>query len=53
MEKWKMAEILVFPHVCLVGRIEKSMNGKVIYFVEKSENEKCSLHKFNIMPLII
>ena len=54
MEKWEMAEILVFPRVYLVGRIEKQMDGKVIYLVEeKSENEKCSLYKFTIMSLII
>ena len=54
MEKWEMTEILVFPRACLVGSIEKQMDGKIIYLVEeKSENEKCSLHKFTIMPLII
>jgi len=28
VEKWENRKYLIFPHVCLVGRMEKWRNGK-------------------------
>ena len=35
MEKWKDRKYLVFPHVCLVGEMEKWEGGKLFCLVEK------------------
>ena len=35
MEKWEDRKYLVFPHVCLVGRVEKCESGKLFCLVEK------------------
>ena len=35
MEKWEDRKDLVFPHVCLVGGVEKWEGGKLFYLVEK------------------
>ena len=38
MEKWEDRKDLVFPHVCLVGGVEKWAGGKLFYLVgEKKE----------------
>ena len=34
MEKWKDRKDLVFPHLCLVRRVEKWMDEIFIYLVE-------------------
>ena len=34
IEKWKNKRDLIFSHLCLVGRMEKSRNEKLIYLVE-------------------
>ena len=35
MEKWEDRKDLVFPHVCLVGEVEKWEGGKIFCLVEK------------------
>ena len=35
MEKWEDRKYLVFPRVCLVGRMEKWEGGKLFCLVEK------------------
>ena len=35
MEKCEDRKYLVFPHVCLVGGMEKWESGKLFYLVEK------------------
>ena len=44
----------VFPHVCLVGGVEKWEGGKLFFFGwrEKWEDGKCSLYKLTIMSLL-
>ena len=37
MEKWKDRKNLVFPHVCLVGGVEKWDGGKLFYLVEEKK----------------
>ena len=39
IEKWKSRRDLVFSHLCLVGRMEKWRDGKLIFLVKK-KNEK-------------
>ena len=39
VEKWEDIKNLVFPHVCLVGRMEKWEGGKLFYLVEE-KNER-------------
>ena len=34
-EKWEDRKDLVFPHVCLVGRVEKWEGGKLSYLVRE------------------
>ena len=36
MEKWKDRKYLVFPHVCLVGGMEKWESGKLFCLFEKN-----------------
>ena len=38
MEKWEDRKDLVFPHLCLVGRMEKQRDGKLFCLV-KIKNE--------------
>ena len=54
MEKWENRKDLVFPHVCLVGGVEKWEGGKTFLFGwrEKEEDGKCSLYKLTIIPLL-
>ena len=35
MKKWEDRKNLVFPHVCLVGGMEKCDSGKLFCLVEK------------------
>ena len=35
VEKWEDIKNLVFPHVCLVGRMEKWEGGKLFCLVEE------------------
>ena len=35
IEKWKDRKYLIFPHVCLVGEMEKWKDGKLFYLVER------------------
>ena len=35
MEKWEDRKDLVFPHVCLVGRVEKWEGGKLSCLVRE------------------
>ena len=35
VEKWEDIKNLVFPHVCLVGRMEKWEGGKLFYLVKE------------------
>ena len=39
MEKWDDRKYLVFPHLCLVGRVKKWRDGKLFYLV-KIKNER-------------
>ena len=34
IEKWENKRDLIFSHLCLVGKMEKSRNGKLICLVE-------------------
>ena len=34
MEKWENKKDCNFPHLCLIGKMEKWMNGKLFCFVE-------------------
>ena len=34
MEKWEDRKDLVFPHLCLVGKVEKQNDGKLFCLVE-------------------
>ena len=34
IEKWEDRKDFSFTHLCLVGRVEKWMNGKLFCFVE-------------------
>ena len=61
MEKWENRKYLVFPHVCLVGGMEKWESGKLFCLFEKNfclvekkkwKDRKCSLHKLTIIPLL-
>ena len=36
MEKWENRKYLVFPHVCLVGGMEKWESGKLFCLFEKN-----------------
>ena len=35
MENWEDRKVFVFPHVCLVGGVEKWKGGKLFYLVEE------------------
>ena len=35
MEKWEDRKYLVFPRVCLVGRMEKWEGGKLLCLIKK------------------
>ena len=37
MEKWEDRKNLVFPHVCLVGGVEKWDGGKLFCLVEEKK----------------
>ena len=39
MEKWNDRKDLVFPHVCLVGRVEK-WKGEKLFCLVREKNEK-------------
>ena len=34
MKKWDNKKDLVFPHLCLIGRMEKQRNGKFFCLIE-------------------
>ena len=53
IEKWEDRKNLVFPHVCLVGMVEK-WGWKTFLFGwrEKGEDRKCNLYKLTIMSLL-
>ena len=54
MEKWEDRKDFVFPHVCLVGEVEKWEGGKLFCLVgeKKGKNGKCNLYKLTIMSLL-
>ena len=37
MEKWEDRKNLVFPHVCLVGEVEKWEGGKLFVWLERKK----------------
>ena len=54
IEKWEDRRNLVFSYFCLVERVEKWREGKLIYLVKKKNEriEKWSWYKFIIMSLL-
>ena len=54
IENWEDRRNLVFSYFCLVGRVEKWREGKLIYLVKKKNVriEKWSWYKFIIMSLL-
>ena len=50
-EKWEDRRDLVFCHMCLVGRMKKWKDGKLIYLVEEKSKrmQKCSLYEYTLM----
>ena len=54
IERWDDKRDLVFSHMCLVGRMEKLRNRKLIYLVgeKKWEDEKWNWYKLTHMFLL-
>ena len=54
IERWDDKRDLVFSHMCLVGRMEKWRNRKLIYLVgeKKWEDEKWNWYKLTYMFLL-
>ena len=55
IEKWEDRRDLVFSHLCLIRKMEKRRDGKLICFVEK-KNERMENEagiKFTIMSPVI
>ena len=47
MDKWEDRKDLIFPHVCLVGGVEKQEGGKLFYLVGEKKGRMKNVVSIN------